>query len=834
MVNQIARWAAIVLVAAAVPLFGATNPPVLLTINPQKVIAGTGAFTLSVTGANLTGSTLRVNGTPRTTNVISDSALTAAITSSDVTNVATLQITVANSIGSSSALQLFVLPNSPSITSLDPSSLQVRTTSLTVTVNGQNFASTAIVRVNGSNRPTAYVDTSHLTLTLLSSDVATTATLNVTVLNPNAQLSNSVALSVSIGGTAPTITLISPNSVVAASPGFTLSVVGTNFVSGSVVRVNGTVRATTFVDTTHLTAQIPSTDIVNAGTLNITVLNPDATVSAPAVLTVSAAGLPVINSISPTTVVVGANPFTLLISGMNFVNGSTVQVGTIGRASTFIDTTQLSVGINTTDVLTVGQIPITVTTPQPHVATSNQAILYIVAVNAPTITTISPQNVQAGTPDFTLLINGSNFLFNDFVQINGSARATQFISATQLAAVIPASDIAFPGILAVTVERNDHTSVSAPVMLTVADAALPSIASFNPATANVGDPPFTLAVLGYNFTTTSVVTFDTTPRATQFVSATELDIDVTAADLATAQSIPVQVVNPGGIVSPIVLFPVVVPVPTIASLTPASVISGDAGFQLVVTGTDFSSDAVISINGTPRATTLQSATGALTTNIDASEISAPGQLNVTVSRNGGTSAVAVLPILRPTITAVNPTAIVIGMPNVAMTVQGSAFLSTSTIVFKGSDQATTFNADGSLSTTIDATTLTDPGQYAVVVKNSPSSSSAPFLIDVQAPGTPQVTSVTPPSLAAGSGATTIQISGANFVPLSVVTVNGSDRVTTFVGGNVLNANLLAQDVSAPGTLRVAVRNPGGATSTELVVTVTGTATVPSRRRAVSH
>ncbi len=834
MVNQRLRSAAILLVlVAAVPLFGA-NPPVLLTIDPQTVIAGTGSFTLSVTGANLTGATLRVNGTPRTTTVISDTALTATITSSDILNPATLQITVANSAGSSSALQLFVLPNSPTITSLAPSSLPVHSSSLNVTVNGQNFASTAVVLVNGSNRVTAYVDSSQLTLTLLPADVGSTATLNVRVRNPNAQFSNTVSLSVAIGGTAPTITLISPNSVVAASPGFTLSVVGTNFVSGSVVRVNGIVRTTTFVDASHLTAAIPASDIVNPGTLSITVLDPDATVSAPATLTVSAAGLPVINSISPSTVTVGAALFTLTISGSNFVNGSTVQVGTSSRAATFVDATRLTVGIATTDVLTVGQVSISVTTPQPHVATSNQVILYVVALNAPTITSISPQNVQAGTPDFTLLINGANFLFDDFVQVNGSARTTQFISATQLAAAIPAADIATSGTLAVTVSRHDGSAVSAPIMLTVADASLPSIASFNPASANVGDAPFTLAILGHNFTTSSIVTFDTTPRATQFVSATELDISVAAADLTTPRLVPVQIVNPGGVVSPVVLFPVVIPVPTIATLTPASVISGDAGFQLVVTGTNFSTDSVININGSPRTTQLQSATGALTTNVDASEISAPGALSVTVSRNGGASAPANLAILRPTITSVNPTVIVIGSPSVTLNVQGSAFLSISAIVFKGSDQPTTFNPDGSLTATIDATTLTDPGQYAVVVKNSPSSSSTPFLIEVQAPGTPQIASVAPSSIAVGSGVTTIQLSGANFVPLSVVTVNGSDRVTIYVAGNVLQADLMAQDISAPGTLHVAVRNPGGATSAEALVTVTGTSVIPPRRRVVGH
>ncbi len=479
-------------------------------------------------------------------------------------------------------------------------------------------------------------------------------------------------------------------------------------------------------------------------------------------------------------------------------------------------------------------MPITVTTPQPHLATSNQAILYVVATNAPSITSINPQAVQAGTTGFGLLVNGSNFLFDDFVQVNGGERQTTFVSATVLAAAIPAADIASPGTLTITVARHDGSAVSGPLFLNVASAVAPSITAFNPATANVGDPPFTLVIVGHNFDSTSVVVFDNTPRDTQFVSATELHIAVTAADLATVRSVPVQVVNSGGASSPVLLFPVTLPVPVITSITPSSVISGDAGFLLIATGTNFSPDSVININGTARPTQVQSSTGALTTNVDAVEISAPGTLVVTVTRNGGASAPVSLPVLAPTITTVTPPVIVIGSSSATLTVQGSAFLSISKIVFKGTDRATSFNPDGSLTTTLSATDLTDPGQYAVSVRNSANSLSQPFLIDLQAPGTPQITSVTPSSVAAGSGATTIQLVGANFVPLSVVTVNGSDRVTTYVAGSILRAALLASDVNAPGTLHVAVRNPDGTKSLEALITVTGPATVPSRRRAVSH
>jgi hypothetical protein len=72
----------------------------------------------------------------------------------------------------------------------------------------------------------------------------------------------------------PTITSMSPTSAIAGDPAFTLTVNGTNFVSGSTVNFSGNARTTTFVSATQLTAAILATDIAIAGTFNVTVTNP--------------------------------------------------------------------------------------------------------------------------------------------------------------------------------------------------------------------------------------------------------------------------------------------------------------------------------------------------------------------------------------------------------------------------------------------------------------------------------------------------------------------------------------------------------------------------------
>ncbi|MBZ5704867.1 MAG: FG-GAP-like repeat-containing protein [Acidobacteriia bacterium] len=64
-----------------------------------------------------------------------------------------------------------------------------------------------------------------------------------------------------------------PTSTPPGGSGFTLTVNGTGFVSGAVVKWNGTPLTTTFVGNSQLTAAVPSTNIATAGTASVTVLN---------------------------------------------------------------------------------------------------------------------------------------------------------------------------------------------------------------------------------------------------------------------------------------------------------------------------------------------------------------------------------------------------------------------------------------------------------------------------------------------------------------------------------------------------------------------------------
>ncbi|MFZ0736452.1 MAG: hypothetical protein WBL70_01380 [Candidatus Acidiferrales bacterium] len=181
------------------------------------------------------------------------------------------------------ALDVFVVVNdwnippyilrlrSPSITSLDPTSITEGSAQFTLTVTGTNFLADSVVNFNGMAVTTDTTgEPTSLAATIPATLVAMAGTFPVTV-TQNGQTSNSVNFTVNVAS-APTITALSPTSVAADSSQFTLTVTGTNFLADSVVNFNGTAVTTdTTGQPTSLAATIPATLIAIAGTFPVTI-----------------------------------------------------------------------------------------------------------------------------------------------------------------------------------------------------------------------------------------------------------------------------------------------------------------------------------------------------------------------------------------------------------------------------------------------------------------------------------------------------------------------------------------------------------------------------------
>jgi len=296
----------------------------------------------------------------------------------------------------------------PSLTSISPTSAPVGSAEFTLTATGSKFISSSVVRWNGSNRTTTFVSATQLTATIPASDLATAAAAQVTIFNPSPGGGTSTARTFNVENPAPTLNSISPTSATAGGAVFTLTVDGSNFVSGSVVRWNGNSRTTTFVSATQLTASIPASDIASGGTAQVTVFNPTPGGGTTTALTFTTENpVPTLRLLTPNSAVAGTTGFTLRLDGSGFVPASVVQWNGVNRTTTFASGSRLTTAIAANDIATPGTAQVTVFNPTPNGGTSNPLTFTIEASQPLAISTTSlPASAGGKTYDFTLGTRG--------------------------------------------------------------------------------------------------------------------------------------------------------------------------------------------------------------------------------------------------------------------------------------------------------------------------------------------------------------------------------------------------------------------------------------------
>lgn len=321
----------------------------------------------------------------------------------------------------------------------------------------------------------------------------------------------------------------------------------------------------------------------------------------------SSSNMPIMRTISPTSVFVGTPGQTVTINGTNFFQDSQVMVSGSSRPTTFVNGTQLTVQLSAGDLSQVGNQGLSVVNSSEGNWTSNTINLTVAAAN-PTLNGISPTSATAGSSPITLTVTGTSFMANSFVQVNGAAHSTTFVSGTQLATTLTVADLASAGSLSITVSTPGG-GTSGPLVFTV-NNPVPGLSALSPASVVAGSSGFTLTVTGSNFVPGSTVQVNGASRSTTFVSGTQLTATIPASDIGVAGFVSITVFNPapGGGASSALTLAVNNPVPSISSVSPNPVLAVASSYTLTVTGTGFVRGSVIRIDGTPQATTYVSST----------------------------------------------------------------------------------------------------------------------------------------------------------------------------------------------------------------------------------
>ena len=806
------------------------TPLTITSLNPATAAAGSPAFTLTVNGTGFdTGSVIRWASNQLATTFTSGSQLVAIVPASLLTSTGTVCVSVQDSRGRISPCATFTVVNPLTITSLNPSSGPVGVpVALLINGTGFPFVTGSLVASFNGNTATVFFGTSQLTGTIVS---ATQIAVNilptvaglipVSIQVPDGRTSNTLTFSVAPPfSTAPQIISVTPSVVTAPSPAQTITLSGINFVNGSAVLINGTSVSTTYVNANTLTATLPAFSSGNV--VAIQVINPGGQSSNIFYIQVNGSNRPnaiTLISITPSSIAQGSPAFVLTANGTGFVPGATITFGSTLLQTVYVGSTQITTTVPASLVANAGQFPVWVTNPD---GTSSPALLFTVINSKPVITSLVPPSISAGAAQFTLTVNGQGFKTGATVSFAGVNVTTNFGGPAQLTATIPASLVAVAGNVPVVVTNPDGVA-SDPATFVITPFSLTSI---SPATATVGDAGFTMTLTGSGFLSGASATFNGSTVATTFVNASTLTASIPASALLTPGTVNVTVINADSAVSGALPFIIKGGI-TLTAINPSTATQNSKSVSITATGTGFVAGATVNFAGTAIATTFGSATSVRGT-IPEGLLTSKGSFDVTVSNPNGDTSNALSftitdPLPLPTITSISPATATVGSANLAMTVTGTNFVQGSTVVFGGSNSATTFVSATQLRATVTAGQLSQAGTFTVVVTNPDgnSSNSVDFIVVTPL----SITSLSPTALPVSGSNSTLVIIGSGIVNGATVqfgtTTLTADTTTSTRISVTVPANLLA----ASGQVNITVTNPDGTISNALSLIIVGLPTI---------
>jgi outer membrane protein assembly factor BamB len=169
--------------------FTVGNPvPAISSLSPGAVTVGSGDTTVSVNGGPFVSlSRVLWNGSWRYSWFVSPSELRVTLPASDLATFGTGWITVSSPApggGVSAAVALPIARPVPSPSAMSPASAPPGAPRFTLTVTGSGFAPDAVVRWNGTARPTSVVSSAVLHASIDAADVASSGAAEVSVFNP--------------------------------------------------------------------------------------------------------------------------------------------------------------------------------------------------------------------------------------------------------------------------------------------------------------------------------------------------------------------------------------------------------------------------------------------------------------------------------------------------------------------------------------------------------------------------------------------------------------------------------------------------------------------------
>jgi hypothetical protein len=204
------------------------------SLNPASATVGSPGLVLTVIGTGfVSGDVVFWDGTSLSTTFVSATQLMASVPANLVgatvfvqdiplPNAGPHSITVLNPDNSRSSAGLFALylpPQYPTLTGLDPPSVPIGAPALTLAVTGAGFVSGAVAYMAGTALVTHFVSAQQLSALVPANLTSRLSTSSVTVVNPDGGMSNSLPFNVA--SALSVLTVLTPSTLPAGAVGNT-------------------------------------------------------------------------------------------------------------------------------------------------------------------------------------------------------------------------------------------------------------------------------------------------------------------------------------------------------------------------------------------------------------------------------------------------------------------------------------------------------------------------------------------------------------------------------------------------------------------------------------
>jgi hypothetical protein len=200
-----------------------------------------------------------------------------------------------------------------------------------------------------------------------------------------------------------------------------------------------------FIDNHHLEVTLPGSLINKAGTYHLVVINPppEGGPSNPVDLKI-VNPKPALSELKPSEAMAGSAELTLTVYGSGFFEDTLVSINGTTRGFTLTDQTKLEIPLTEKDLEVGGYLQVTAFNPPPEGGTSN-SLVFTVLNPVPTLSSLVPSSIMAGSPDVTLILNGDNFVKTSIVSFNDQQVPSSYISKIEIQAAIPSDLIKTAG-----------------------------------------------------------------------------------------------------------------------------------------------------------------------------------------------------------------------------------------------------------------------------------------------------------------------------------------------------------------------------------------------------